>query len=277
MKHYFLTPLLLCSAVSLANEQTSDTSWYEFLKQKRDSGGFFSAGIAVQNSQGLYRSEDFKLLAELKGAYYFKNGLFVEFPGRSDKFENQIAVGYNLGSTDNWEFDVLLSIAHGGLTYTGAQSSFKKVASPYWGLRAMGTIGGLVTMLVYGINGNQSDYRNGQYGAAWLGKSWNIHNWHLYSSLGAQYRNEAMLDFYYGVPDNHAGLPAYDAKGGFNVIYKAGFKKPLNENWLVEGNFSMTRYADSIIDSPYSQSILQHNEDRSDTGRVFSLSISYVF
>ncbi|MDP2714558.1 MipA/OmpV family protein [Rheinheimera sp.] len=277
MKHYYLTPLLLCSAVSLANEQTSDTSWYDFLQQKRDAGGFFSAGIVGQNSQGLYRSEDFKVWPELKGAYYFNNGLFIEYPGLSDKFDNQFAVGYNLGSTENWEFDVLLSMAHGGLNYSDAQSSFKKDASPYLGVRAIGTIAGFDTMLVYGTNSNKMDYSNGLYGAAWLGKSWNIDNWHLYSSVGAQYRNAAMLDFYYGVPDNHAGLPAYDAKGGVNFIYKVGFKKPLTENWLVEGNFSMTDYADSIIDSPYSQSILQHNENRSDNGRTVSLSISYVF
>ncbi|MBU1310816.1 MAG: MipA/OmpV family protein [Gammaproteobacteria bacterium] len=277
MKHYFLTPLLLCSAVSLANEHTSDTSWYDFLKQKRDSGGFFSAGLAVQNSRGLYQSEDFKVRPEFKGAYYFNNGLFIEYPGRSDKFDNQTAMGYNLGTTENWEFDVLLSMAHGELSYTSVQSSFKKDASPYFGVRAIGTIAGFDTMLVYGTNSNKMNYSNGLYGAAWLGKSWNVNNWHLYSSVGAQYRNAAMLDFYYGVPDNDAVLPAYDAKGGVNFIYRAGFKKPLNENWLVEGNFSVTRYADSIIDSPYSQSILQRNEDRSDTGRVFSLSISYVF
>ena len=277
MKHYYLTPLLLCSAVSLANEQTSDTSWYDFLQQKRDGGGFFSAGIVVQNSQGLYRAVDFKVRPEFKGAYYFNNGLFIEYPGLSDKFDSQFAVGYNLGSTENWEFDVLLSMAHGVLNYTGAQSSFKKDASPYLGVRAIGTIAGFDTMLVYGTNSNKMDYSNGLYGAAWLGKSWNINNWHLYSSVGAQYRNAAMLDFYYGIPDNQAGVPAYDAKGGVNLIYKAGFKKPLNENWLVEGNFSMTRYADSIIDSPYSQSILQRNENRSDRGRTFSLSTSYVF
>lgn len=277
MRLFACIPLLLLNTWCFADDRSASDSWFDMFSTKRDGGGFLAVGLALENQRGLYQSSGMKLRANVHGAYYFENGLFFEFPGLTDKFESQFALGYNLASTQNWEFDVILSTAHGSLVYRSPTDSFSKDTTPFWGLRAIGSIAGLDTMFVYGVNSNKMDYSGGRYAAAWLGKSWNINNWHIYSSLGAQYRNDAILDYYYGVPESSTANSPYQANGGFNLIYKLGFKKPLDENWVVEGGLSFKRYADAIIDSPYTQNILNNNQGRSDKGSALNLTISYVF
>lgn len=277
MKTLFIIPLVVCSAFSYANVQTSTTNLSDAFSNKRDPGGYFSTGLVLEHQQGLYKSEGFKSRFSLRGAYYFENGLFLELPGFSDKFESNFAVGYNLANVGDWEFDSIFSTAHGELNYNYREDSFNKNNTPYIGLRAMGTIAGLDAMFIYGINTNKSDFSGGHYAAAWLAKSWNVQNWHFFSSVGLQYRNDEILDYYYGVPESAKYHPTFNADGGFNFIYKMGVKKPISENWLVEGFLSYTDYADSIVDSPYSQNILKFNEGRSDKGSRISVSLHYVF
>ncbi|QTH72266.1 MipA/OmpV family protein [Pseudoalteromonas xiamenensis] len=277
MKTFIFTLFFFFSALSAANETQNSANWVDAFTNKRDAGGYLSVGIAVQNQQGLYQSSGIKLKGNVHGAYYFENGFLLEFPGLSDKFESQFALGYNIANLGNWEFDALLSMAHGEIKYNAQQDGFSKEASPYFGLRAMGTIADLDAMFVVGTNSNKMDYSGGVYAAAWLAKSWNINNWTLYSSIGAQYRNDAILDYYYGVPESAQVTEPFQATGGFNYLYKLGVKKPLDEHWLIEGFFSYTHYASSIVDSPYSQNILKFNEGRSDQGSLFNLSINYVF
>ncbi|CAM4075743.1 MipA/OmpV family protein [Pseudoalteromonas byunsanensis] len=277
MKTLLLTPLLLCSAISSADEPVDATSWLKTFSEKRESGGYLSAGLSLQYQQGLYQEKELAVSAQLRGAYYFESGLFVEYPGQTNKFENQFTAGYNVANIGDWEFDAILSSAHGSLKYHYQGDSFNKSATPYLGLRATGTLAGFDTMIVYGINSNKMDFRGGRYAAAWLAKSWQLQNWHLYGSLGVQYRNEDLLNYYYGVPETANHHLTYQADGGINVIYKLGIKKPISEHWLVESFFSYTDYADSIVESPYTQNILKYNENRSDKRSALNLSISYVF
>ncbi|RZQ51707.1 hypothetical protein C1E23_17890 [Pseudoalteromonas phenolica] len=277
MKTLLITSLLLCTALNFANAQTSPSNLTDAFNNKRDAGGYFSPGFVLEHQKGLYQSEGFDSKLSVRGAYYFKNGFFLEIPGGSDKFESNFALGYNLFNVGDWEFDALYSSAHGDLNYNYLEDSFEKNSTPYLGLRAIGTISGLDAMFLYGVNTNKSDFSGGHYAAAWLGKSWNIQNWHLFSSVGLQYRNDEILDYYYGVPESAKYHPTFKANGGFNFIYKMGVKRPITENWLLEGFFSYTSYADSIVNSPYTQNILKYNEDRSDAGSRFNVSLHYVF
>ena len=277
MKTLSITPLLLCSAMSFSNEQTDTLNWKDAFSNKRESGGYLSAGLILEHYQGLYKPKGFESKLNLRGAYYFKNGLFAEFPGFSDKFESNLALGYNLANSIDWEFDAVFSYAHGELSYDYKEDSFNKNSTPYIGLRAMGTIAGLDAMLLYGMTTNKRDFSGGHYAAVWLAKSWNIQNWHFFTSVGLQYQNQEILDYYYGVPETANYHSEYHAKDGLDLIYKLGVKKPISENWLVEGFYSYTDYADSIINSPYSQNILKNEDGRKDKGSRISLSLYYVF
>lgn len=275
MKILIVTPLLLCSALSFADSQTNPTNWGDAFSNKRDAGGYFSIGLAVHNQHGLYQPSDTEADLIFSGAYYFENGLFAELPSHNDKFETSLTLGYNLANVGEWEFDTIYSYAHGSLQRGNVDVKEK---TPYLGIRATGTIAGIDTMFSYGLNTNNKRYSNGHYAAAWFAKSWNVKNWYIYGSLGLQYRNSKMLDYYYGVEQSDIYHTNYQADAGVNIIYKLGVKKPINEDWVVEGFFSYTDYADSIIDSPYTQNVLRYYDgDRSDKGRVLSLSINYVF
>lgn len=277
MRNLLFAPFVLCSALCFAHENPDTAGWSDVFSKKRDSGGFLAVGIAIQNQQSLYQSAGFRLSGDVRGAYYFENGFLLEYPGFSNKFEDHPTLGYNIANVGNWEFDAIRSSAHGLIKRNKFHDGASKNATGYWGLRAIGTIAGLDTMLVYGISPNTANGDSGTYAAAWLAKSWNVNNWHLYTSLGAQYRNAAILDYYYGVSARATTLEPYKPGSGVNFIYKVGVKKPITEDWLLEGFLSYTHYASAIIDSPLSQKTLNNYAGRSEQGSNFNLSISYVF
>ena len=274
MKKLLFTPLIVCSTLCFANPDPAQVDWSDAFSNKREAGGFLALGLGLHNGQGLYQSAGFRLRAEVSGAYYFGSGFFIEYPGFANKFENMPTYGYNIANFGNWEFDAIISGAHGRLSSSNGR---ERDSTSYWGLRTIGTIAGLDAMFIYGIAPNHEEADDGQYAAAWLAKSWNIDNWLLYTSLGVQYRNAAILNYYYGEPASATMPEPYKAEGGVNVIYKIGAKKPLSETWLVEGFVSYTHYASSIVDSPSAQNTLRNFAGRSDQGSQVNLAIKYVF
>ncbi|WP_261592544.1 MipA/OmpV family protein [Pseudoalteromonas holothuriae] len=272
-----LLSLLMCSICSMsAYAKAEPETDYDFFK-KREAGGFLTVGLSSFYQGGIYKDHKTYLHAHINAAYYFENGLFVEHPGHSNKFNASFSAGYNLFNTPNWEFDLMVSTAHGDLNFYAGADSFEKRSTSYLGLRASGEVAGIQVQAVLAPATKNKDNSGGSYASLSLAKDWQYKNWRFYGSVGAQYRSEKMLDYYYGVPQSAQSFKAYNAKGGANLITKFGFSKPLLEDWLLEGNISYTKYTNSIINSPYTQFILQRNTDRKDYGSHVGLSLSYVF
>ena len=266
----FKTVILYVSTIlgalpALSEETTSEFDYFA----KRPGGGYLAAELAVTYGGSLYVNNHTDVSLTLNGAYYFENGLFVEVPGKSNEFDSNFALGYNLFNTPKWEFDLLWSTAHGTL---GAKRSTR-----YIGIRGSGEVAGLQVQAIAAPYTSNDYYSKGKYASLWVSKNWQYKNWNFYGSLGAQYRNSHILNYYYGVPKDSTYLKPYEASGGTNLISKVGFRKPFAENWLFEGYLSYTHYANAILDSSVTDIVLQRNYRRKDYAATSSLSISYVF
>ncbi|MBQ4813236.1 MipA/OmpV family protein [Pseudoalteromonas luteoviolacea] len=256
----------------------SETDFWQGFSNKREAGGFLSLGASFSYGGGLLSDIDTRTNLVVSGNYYFENGLFIEVPGNANKFEPSWAMGYNLYNTDDWEFDLIYSSAHGPLEYrVHPKEGGDKDLTAYLGLRMSGEVGNYQFQAIFAPNADNSEYNDGLYASAWLARSWQYKNWHFYGSIGLQYRNSNMLDYYYGVPDSAVMLKPYDASGGVNTHLKVGFTKPLNDAWVLDGTVGITDYASSIDDSPYSQLAKTYNPNRSELGRHIALTLSYVF
>ncbi|NOU51451.1 MipA/OmpV family protein [Pseudoalteromonas sp. JBTF-M23] len=261
--------LYICTSLGAVFVHADDTTNNEFdYFAKRQGGGYLAAEFSITKGASLYKKYN-TLSLSLNGAYYFENGLFVEAPGKLNEFDSNFALGYNLFNTPDWEFDLLWSTAHGALGW--------KKSTRYLGLRASGEIAGLNVQAIIAPNADTDTYKNGQYASLWLSKDWQYKNWNFYGSFGAQYRNANMLDYYYGVPEGSSYFAPYEASGGTNLTYKMGFRKPFAENWLFEGSISYTQYAQSILDSSKTKTILKNHSNLNNYAASSSLSISYVF
>ncbi|MDP4489209.1 MipA/OmpV family protein [Pseudoalteromonas piscicida] len=263
MKTHLLIAAVLMAA-SAAQAKSTDA--------KKEGHGYLAIGYGINYNSDIYNNAETSLLPTVHGAYYFSNGLFVEFPGRAEKFDPALALGYQFYKTENWEFDALLSTAHGRINYRFGGTRYELNTSSYLGVRATGNVFGLQIRTIVAPKVINSDYSDGRYASLWISKPWQYKNWHFYSAVGAQYRNSAMLDYYYG----GAPFKGYEAKGGANLGVKLGFSRALTENWIVDGHVSYTKYASGIMDSPITKAIVNFN-DRIEHGESIGLSLSYVF
>jgi outer membrane protein len=242
MKTLVVTPLLFCSAFCVANEPAAEKDWTDIFTEKRDAGGFLAVGALLKNEKKFNQPAGFRLSAELSAAYYMSNGLFFEYPGYANKFESQYSVGYNLANFGNWEFDLIASGMYGPARFSDGYWNH----SSYKGLRAIGTVAGLDVMFIYGISPDWTGLNQARYSAAWLAKSWNLDNWHLFTSLGIQHRN-TVISQGKGLYEDGTPQEIFKTNGGMNLIYKIGAKKPLTESWLVEGFVSYNQHASNHV------------------------------
>ncbi|MCF6441228.1 MipA/OmpV family protein [Pseudoalteromonas luteoviolacea] len=273
----------ICLATSIfhfpAVYAEEETSFWEGFSNKREAGGFLSLGLGASYGGGLLTNIATRPILNINGNYYFENGLFVEVPGSDSKFEPQWAMGYNLYNSSEWEFDVIFSAAHAHISYYGYVSNAydERDLTGYVGLRVTGAIGSYQIQTILAPKADNSEYDGGTYASFWVAKSWQHKNWHFYSSVGFQYRNSAMLNYYYGVPYKSARVDPYQASGGVNTKLKLGFTTPVGKRWVVDGAIGLTDYATSIDDSPYSLDALNTISNRSRLGRHISVTMSYVF
>ncbi|MCF2857809.1 MipA/OmpV family protein [Pseudoalteromonas sp. SMS1] len=273
---------LLAAVLSLYSSSAiyakSEPDFWQGFYSKREVGGFLSVGASLTYSGGLLSDIETRTHLVISGNYYFENGLFIEVPGNSNKFEPSWVMGYNLYNHGNWEFDVIYSSAHAPLNYhVHPKDGSDKDRTAYIGIRASAALGDYQFQALVAPKADNSEYNDGVYASAWIARSWQYKNWHFYGSVGLQYRNSQMLDYYYGVPEDAVILAPYEASGGFNSHLKVGFTKPLSASWVLDGTVGITDYASSIDDSPYSKLAKKYNGNRSELGRHVSLTLNYVF
>ena len=263
-----LLVMMLWASVSNATESNAT-----------ESRGYLSVGLGLEYNHGLYQTEETKAQLIVNGAYYWSNGFFIEFPGRANKFNPDIAAGYHFYSTSRWEFDAIASLAHGDIDFAMYGTKVEKIGSAYIGVRATGEVAGLDVQAIVAPLILQDDYDGGAYASLWLSKSWFIKNTQVYASVGAQYRDAKILNFYYGtegLPDAW-NMPDYKADAGINTSVQIGATYPLSNKMVVDVYGRFTQLADSITDSPVAQSVLTADSSRTDSETQFGISLSYVF
>ena len=71
-------------------------------------------------------------------------------------------------------------------------------------------------------------------------------------SLGVEWQNARLVDYYYGVRDSETGTdrPAYAGRDTVNVSAGLGSIYRLNRDWWLLGGLYVVRFGDGIGDSP---------------------------
>lgn len=81
---------------------------------------------------------------------------------------------------------------------------------------------------------------------------WKHGNWRVVPSVGINWKNSNLLDYYYGVRNSEANFsrPAYKASSGFNSFAKLSVSYRINDNWGIVGVAEYESLSRSIRHSP---------------------------
>jgi outer membrane protein len=213
-------------------------------------------GLAYQSDPFTYDNENDSGLDIFINARYQKYGLFVEFPHGTSKQQNTVlSLGYNFLNTEHWSYDLRLAMNHRDLDYKLPKSQIitRRISHSKLGLRILGDYDNThVKFIVAGSSGAKGFYASG-----WLSQNYQYNNWNFYSTVGIEYRNEDVVNYFYGIGEDEFlgnneinGLPNYHGKSGFEYTGQVGFDYPITTDWVFEGFARTTLLPSGITDSP---------------------------
>jgi outer membrane protein len=264
-----------------SSELLADEAKSSQLSDEDRSGGYLKLGFGYKAVVNPYQDEEKGKTLFLNGRYQWENGLFVE-ASFYRVLNTGLNVGYNFYNTEQWNFDVATTIAHGatevGVFDQGKVFRKKSDITRMLALRATGSFDQTTLQLVVAPYSLNSDYNNGLYASAWLDRSFQFKNWEFYGAVGLEYRSEDMLEYYYGISDEIATehFTAYEASSGIDITAEVGASYPISKNWLFETYYRYTDLADAMSDSPIMQ-FTSTLEGRSENMSEFGILVSYVF
>jgi len=250
-----LSPSVLMAAEEVKNENTENI---------RD-GVYLDVGIGLkyQSDPFTYDNENGSGVDVFINGRYQKNGWFVELPhGTSQQQNTIISLGYNFLNTEHWSYDVRLAMNHRDLEYKQPKSNFVSIRTSHskFGLRILADFDNThLKFIVAAASGPNGIYStdNGLYAGGWLSQNYQYHNWNFYSTVGIEYRNEDVVNLFYGVDEGEFpgsyeidGLPSYQGESGFEYTGQVGFDYPITKNWVFEGFARTTLLPSGITDSP---------------------------
>jgi outer membrane protein len=245
-----LSPAPLIAAEAVKKESTDNI---------RD-GSYFDIGIGLiyQSDPFIFDNENDSGLDIFINGRYQKHGFFVEFPHGTSMQQNTIlSIGYNFLNTEHWSYDLRLAMNHRDLDYKLPKSNVvsSRVSHSKLGLRILGDFDN--THLKFIIAGASGDPESGVYASAWLSQNYQYSNWNFYTTVGIEYRNEDVVNYFYGIGENEfsgsneiPGLPSYQGKSGFEYTGQVGFDYPITTDWVFEGFARTTLLPSGITDSP---------------------------
>ena len=187
-------------------------------------------------------------------------GLFVESPGLNSRRLHGLyasnAWGINFYNSDNWSFDIYKQTNTKkveGLAEIQNRNLKKRA-----GLRATGYFDNSQLQFIYSPYSRGSSGEDGVEASVSYTHYWQIKNWNIYGSIGAQYQSKEIVDFYQ--PD----LAADQSR--VNASAELGLEYALNEHWVL-GAFA------SYNELPSQSS----NIDSSLTGSRAGMLLTFVF
>ncbi len=188
-------------------------------------------------------------------ARYQKYGFFIELPHGSSMFQSTIiSFGYNFLNTENWAFDIQHAMNHRDVEYVyteqGRQVIDQRDSHSEPGLRVSGYFED--TDMQFVVARASSFYGGGLYASAWSTNHYQYKNWNYYFSLGVQYRNEEVVNYFYGVNSyqTNAELPVYRGKSGLEWTAQIGVDYPITKHWVFESYLRNTVLPEGISHSP---------------------------
>jgi len=215
-------------------------------------------GLGYQSDPFIFDNENDSGVDIFINGRYQKYGLFVEFPHGTSKQQNTvISIGYNFLNTEHWSYDLRLAMNHRDLDYKLTKSDYvsTRVSHSKLGLRILGDFDNTHVKFIFA--GASGDPESGVYASAWLSQNYQYNNWNFYSTVGIEYRNEDVVNYFYGVgedefPGNNEieGLPYYQGEAGFEYTGQVGFDYPITKNWVFEVFARTTLLPSGITDSP---------------------------
>jgi len=213
-------------------------------------------GLGYQSDPFIFDDENDSGVDIFINGRYQKYGFFVEFPHGTSKQQNTImSFGYNFLNTEHWSYDFRLAMNHRDLDYKLPKSNIvtKRVSHSKLGLRILGDYGNThLKLIVAGASGAKGLYVSG-----WLSQNYQYNNWNFYSTVGIEYRNEDVVNYFYGISENEFlgnneidSLPSYQGRSGFEYTGQVGFDYPITTAWVFEGFARTILFPSGITDSP---------------------------
>jgi len=283
LSHALLALCITQSGQALANQAgASDPS--------SQAGGFLKIGYGYKFEQTPYHDEKNGAAMFLSGRYQFDFGLYLEASHGANELDLGNSLGFNFYNTEHWNFDLHAMQAHGetvmefvfGVDDIPMQSyRMDRDETHMLGLRASGQYGQTSLQFIVAPYSFNEDYDDALFGSAWVAHTWQIKNWELYASLGANFRSSEIINHYYSTSSEivDLGIPrlaAYDADYGVDVIGQIGLNYPVSRDLLFESYYRYTDVSDSIADSPVMK-LFSDLDGRSDNVTEVGMLMSYVF
>ncbi len=250
----FIASMLSSSLLMAAEDEKESTDTTENIRD----GSYLDIGIGLtyESDPFIYDNENDSGLGIFINARYQKYGLFVEFPHGTSQQQNTIlSFGYNFLNTEHWSYDLRFAMNHRDLEYELPKLNIvsTRVSHSKLGFRILGDYDNThVKLIVAGASGAK-----GLYAGGWLSQNYQYNNWNFYSTVGIEYRNEDVVNYFYGVGEGQfpgsnktSGLPSYQGESGFEYTGQVGFDYPITTEWVFEGFARATLLPSGITNSP---------------------------
>ena len=254
----------------LAREYTQSETYSD----NRRDGSYLDVGLGWVERSELNGFDNLESGASffINGRYQ-KYGVYIEFPHGSYRQQDTVlSFGYNFYNSEHWSFDIHHSMNHADLTYGFIDSknsrkiSNKRIGGSELGLRVSANFEHNDLQFVLA----RASGAGGIYAGVWWTRHQQYQNFNFSFSVGAQYRNEKVVQYYYGFNDNQpiTGMSEYRGEAGIEFTSQISMSYPISESWVFESFIRHTNLPSGISNSP----VL--NKDSKSTAAVL---VKYVF
>jgi outer membrane scaffolding protein for murein synthesis (MipA/OmpV family) len=216
------------------------------------------------NAQGEIHTEAF---IDISARYQY-NGFFVEMFSQSLE---QFTAGYNFYNGSNWAIDMIGLSAHeekDGETNKDYRGLDRRRFDVLLGPRGTAYLGNYIVQ-VHALKDIVSTHEGEVYSVK-LARHWQHRNLNFHAIVGATYRTQDVIDYYYSIDAAEASekFPEFSASGGMSYIFEIGATYPISESWVFRGFIRHTQIDSALTKSPL---IVD------DHGEMLATAISYVF
>ena len=233
------------------------------VKKLNDRDGFYLAYSALSSTGDDIYQPDEKSETSFDAHFSYRIqllGLFVESPGLNSRRLHGLyasnAWGINFYNSDSWSFDLYKQFdTH---KVEGLEQVQNRNQDRRGGLRATGYFDNSQLQFIFSpySRGDQED--DGVEASVSYTHYWQIKNWNIYGSLGAQYQSAEVLSFEQD--------PIDEAQSRVNTSAELGLEYALNKDWVI-GAFA------SYNELPSQDA----NDDITVTGSRAGMSLSFIF
>lgn len=218
------------------------------IKKLNQRDGFFLAYSAISSTgDDIYDPEE-KSATEFDAHFSYRIqllGFFVEQPGLSSRRLHGLyasnAWGFNFYNNDNWSLDLFKQFNTEkveGLAQVQNRNDQRRS-----GIRATGYYDNSQLQFILSPDARGSQAEDGIEASVSYTHYWQVKNWNIYGSLGAQYQSKEVLS--YGQTESET------AQSRVNTSAELGLEYALNEDWVLGAfaSYNELPSQDSTVDA----------------------------